>query len=209
MSNWIDMQLDVLASCPDEINRIERALQEPCDELIAWRAQRSGEDPKEIAGSIKEIVSLKPVRNLGYLDPSLNKARRFEGEWKDRFWGLVWSHLHFVSRDFPKAVFLAEYWDDCMSYGGKIVIHAGDEIRSSYDGDHHAQGIEWVLPNIFAPFRTEYELGLECGSLWNEWIDGMRRQLAVLTERYSSQGDLKPAQKAAGGDRYQGLGEKE
>jgi len=39
MSNWIDVHLDVLASCPKEINRIERALQEPCDELIAWRAQ--------------------------------------------------------------------------------------------------------------------------------------------------------------------------
>ena len=82
MSNWVDLHLDVLASCPAEISQIERALQNPCDELIAWRAQQCGEAPKEIAGNVKEIVSFKPVRNLGYVDPSVNKARRFENEWK-------------------------------------------------------------------------------------------------------------------------------
>jgi hypothetical protein len=40
---------------------------------------------------------------------------------------------------------LAQYGDDLWSYGGKIVIHTGDEIRSSYDGDHHAMGCEWAL----------------------------------------------------------------
>jgi hypothetical protein len=203
MSNWVDVHLDVLATSPDEISRIEHALQEPRQELIDWRAQQTGEAPKEIAGNIKEIVSLKPIRNLGYVDPSVNKARRFEGEWKDKFWGLVWSHILFVSRDFPTAFFLAEYWDDCMSYGGKVVIHGGHEIRSSYDGDHHAQGREWVLPNIFAPFEAEHELGLECGSLWDEWMEGMRRQLAGLAERYSSQGDMKPEQTIAVGDGMQ------
>jgi len=185
MSNWVDLNLDVLASSPEEINEIGRALQQPSDELILWRAQKTGEDPKEIADSIQEIVSFKPIRNLGSICPSVNKARRFENSWKDRFWGLVFSHVNFVSRRFPKAVVLAQYWDDCMSYGGKIVIHAGQEIRSSYDGDHHAQGREWVLPNIFAPFEAEYELGLECGSLWDEWMEGMRRQLDLLMERYS------------------------
>jgi hypothetical protein len=203
MSNWVDVHLDVLASCPEEINQIERALQNPCDELIAWRAQHTGENPQEIAANVQEIASFKPIRNLGYVDPSVNKARRFEGSWKDRFSGLVWSHLFFVSRDFPNAVFLAEYWDDCMSYGGKIIIHAGDEIRSTYDGDHHAQGREWVLPNIFAPFNAEYALGLECGSLWDEWMEGMRRQLAVLTQRYSGKGDMKPEQTVAVGDENQ------
>jgi hypothetical protein len=152
-------------------------------------------------------VSFKPVRNLGYVDPSINKARRFESSWKDKFWGLVWSHIEFVSRDFPSAIFLAQYWDDQMSYGGKVVIHAGDEIRSSYDGDHHAMGRGWALPSIFAPFQAEHDLGLECGSQWDEWMEGMRRQLAVLTERYSSQGDLKPEQTVAGGDGKQEQGE--
>jgi hypothetical protein len=203
MSNWVDMRLDVLASNPEEINQIERALQEPCGELIAWRAQQTGEDPKKIAASIKEIVSFKLVRNLGFTDLSVNKARRFENTQKDRFWGPVWSHVHFVSADFPKAVFMAEYWDEMMSYGGKVVIHAGDEIRSSYDGDHHAQGREWVLPNIFAPFLAEHDLGLECGCLWDEWMEGMRRQLALLTERYPGARDLKLEQAAASGEEEQ------
>jgi hypothetical protein len=186
MSNWIDLRLDVLASGPEEINKIERALQEPCDELIAWRAQLCSENPEDIAANIKEIVSFKPIRNLGYVHPSVNKARRFASEWKDRFWGLVWGHVHFVSRDFPRAIFLAQYWDDQMSYGGKRVFHAGDEIRSSRDNDHHAMGCEWVLPNIFAPFQTEHELGVECGTLWDEWIKDMRKELAELTEWYGS-----------------------
>jgi len=95
MSNWVDVHLDALASSPEEINQIERALQNPCDELIAWRAQLCGEGPKEIAANVKGIVQFKPVRNLGYVDPSINKARRFEGSWKDKFWGLVWSHCLF------------------------------------------------------------------------------------------------------------------
>ncbi|MGO9323395.1 MAG: hypothetical protein ACLP07_02450 [Terracidiphilus sp.] len=201
MSNWVDLHLDVLASCPAEISQIERALQNPCDELIAWRAQQCGEAPKEIAGNVKEIVSFKPVRNLGYVDPSVNKARRFENEWKDRFWGLVWSHVFFVSRDYPSAIFLAQHWDDQMSYGGKRVFHAGDEIRSSYDGDHRAQGREWVSPNIFAPFKAEHELGLECGSLWDEWVEGMRRQIAVLTERHPGASGLELKQAVQSGEK--------
>jgi hypothetical protein len=189
MGNWVDVQLDVLASSPEEINQIEHALQEPSDELIAWRAQLCGENPQEIAAKVKEIVSFKPIRNLGYIDPSINKARRFECEWKDRFWGLLWSHVHSVSRKFPCAVFLAQYWDDCTSYGGKYVIRAGNKIRSSYDGNQHAQGREWVLPNIFAPFVAEVELGLECGSLWDKWMDDMRLEVASLTERYRCKAD--------------------
>jgi len=87
--------------------------------------------------------------------------------------------------------------------------HAGREIRRSYDGDHHAQGREWVLPNIFAPFNAEYELGLECGSLRDEWMEGMRRQLAVLTESYSSKADPEPKQTVASGDGNQESGEAE
>lgn len=185
MGNWVDVCLDVLASYPDEIHRIERALQEPCSELITWRAQLTGADPQEIAANVKKIVSFKPTRNLGYVHPSVNKARRFENGIKDKFSGLLWSHVHFVSRDYPTAVFLAQYKDDQMSYGGKIVIRAGDEIRGSHDGDHRAQAHEWLLPNIFAPFQAEYELGLDCGSLWNEWLEGMRQQVALLAERYA------------------------
>jgi hypothetical protein len=184
MSNWIDMHLDVLASRPDEINAIENALKNPCAELIARRAHRSGMEPKDIAEDLKEIVTFIPIRNLGSVDPSVNKARRFESAWKMKFWGLAISHLKFVSRDFPGAVFLAHYYDDQASFGGKIVIRAGEEIRCSHDGDHRAQAQEWVLPNIFAPYETEYDLGLEFGSLWNEWLEGMGKELAALTGHY-------------------------
>ena len=206
MSDWVDIQLDVLASSPEEINKIERTLQEPCDELIAWCAQRSGKDPKEIAADIKGIVSFKPDRNLGYIHPTVNKARRFEGGWNDKFWGVGWSHVDYVSRDFPNAVFLAQYWW-AACYGGKFVIRAGDEIRSSFDGDYHAQAVEWVLPNIFAPFEAEYKRGLECGSLWDEWMEGMYRQLAVLTVKYGRQGKATLKQKIAVGVGDQELGE--
>ena len=35
MSNWIDLRLDVLAASPEEISKIEAALQDPCEELLA------------------------------------------------------------------------------------------------------------------------------------------------------------------------------
>jgi hypothetical protein len=30
--------------------------------------------------------------------------------------------------------------------------------------------MDWVLIDIFAPFKTEYELGVEFGSLWQQWL---------------------------------------
>jgi len=184
MSNWIDVHLDVLASSPAEIAEIESALKTASEELIAWRAQREGVEPRVIAENVKAIVAFKVVGNLGRVDPSVNKARRFEVSFNDSFSGLVWSHVDLVSRDFPNAVFLAEYWDMQMSYDGKIVIRAGDEIRSSHDGNQRAQAHEWVLPNIFAPYRAEYELGLEFGSLWDQWLEGMSKELAALKTYY-------------------------
>jgi hypothetical protein len=184
MSNWVDMQLDVLASSPEEINKIEAALQQPSEELLTWAAKRSGEDPKEITAEVKAIVTLTPTRNLGHLDPSVNKARRFENEWKDRFWGLVWSHVYFVSEAFPEAIFLGEYFDTAMSYAGKIVIRGGHEIRSVHDGNQQAQGWEWVSPNIFAPFESEYHSGAEFGSLWDAWLIEIEGAVTKLKERY-------------------------
>jgi hypothetical protein len=53
------------------------------------------------------------------------------------------------------------------NYDAKVVIYAGHEIRSTHDACHQAQFQKWVLPDIFAPYRNEYELGLEFGSLWD------------------------------------------
>ena len=184
MSNWIDVTLDVLALSPDEINKIEAALQQPCERLLKWVAQRDGEDPEEIAAPLKALVNFKPIRNLIYTEPSASKARRFENSFKDRCTGIIWSHVYFVSQDFPAAIFLAEYWNIQVSSTGRKIIRDGREIRSSHDGNQQAQGYEWVLPNIFAPFLTEYELGLEFGSLCDQWLSEMQSELASLKAYY-------------------------
>ena len=184
MSNWIDLRVDVLASCPDEINRIEAALQEPCEELLAWVAKKWGEDPKEIAADLKALVTFKPTRNLVYTQPSVNQARQFEISFNERYTGIIWSHVYFVSQDYPSAIFLAEHWNLQAGSAGRGVIRAEKEIRSSRDGKQRAQGYEWVLPDIFAPFRNEYELGLEFGSLWDQWLSEMQCELADLKAFY-------------------------
>src|ERR1035437_10810007 len=97
MSNWIDVTLDVLASSREEFNKIEAALQQPCEELLVWEAKKGGEDPKEIAADVKAIVSFDPKRKLGCADPAVNGTRRFEKSFNERFTGLVWSHVYFIS----------------------------------------------------------------------------------------------------------------
>ena len=122
---------------------------------------------------------------------SVNKARRFQNSFKDRSWGVVWSHIDFISRDFPNAVFLGEHWNLQTSSASRRVIRAGKEIRSSYDGSQRAQGYEWILPDIFAPYRAEYELGLEFGSLWDQWLSEMQAELAAL--KAESDGAMPPS----------------
>ena len=39
MSNWIDYDIDVLASSPTEMNRIAERLKKPSQELADWIAQ--------------------------------------------------------------------------------------------------------------------------------------------------------------------------
>ena len=184
MSNLIDARLDVLASSPVEINQIETALQQPCEELLAWVAKKWGKDPKEIAADVKALVTFNPARNLVYTEPSVNKARRFEISYNERYTGTVWSHVYFVSEAFPAAIFLAEHWNIQVSSAGRRVIRAGKEVRSSRDGNQQAQGYEWVFPNIFAPYLVEYELGLEFGSLWDKWLGEMQAELADMKAIY-------------------------
>jgi hypothetical protein len=45
--------------------------------------------------------------------------------------------------------------------------------QSLMDGDQKAQAIDWMLLDIFAPFRAEYEIGRPFGSLWNQWVDDL------------------------------------
>jgi hypothetical protein len=170
MSNWIDYDVDVLTSNPAEINQIAVRLNQPSLELINWVAQKFSQPVRDVAEGLKELLEFKTVRNLGYLDNAVNKARRFSISFKDKYSGVVKSHLSEVSEAFPTAIFLVTYYDMQASYAGKWVERAGELVRQIHDGDQQAQAIDWALLDIFAPFRAEYELGLEFGSLWQKWL---------------------------------------
>jgi hypothetical protein len=180
MANWVDYQLDVLASCPDEINRIETRLAHPSEELIAWVAEEWHASPKFVT----ELVTFKSKHNLFQLHESVNKARQFRNSWK-RYRGIVNSHLFEVSAEFGTAVFLLEEWDMQTSYSGRMVIHAGKVVQDVFDGKQRSQALDWVLPDIFAPFRAEWNEGLEFGSLWRDWVE--ETAVAVEELRKSTQ----------------------
>lgn len=73
-----------------------------------------------------------------------------------------------------------------MSYSGRMVIRGGQEIRHILDGHQQAQGYDWALLDIFAPYRAEYVNGAEVGSLWESWLIAMERALAELKECYGA-----------------------
>ena len=174
MSNWIDYNLDVLAGSPAEINQIAERLNQPSLELANWIAQRDGQPLSEVAEGLKELLEFKTVKNLGYVHQDINKARRFSLEFKDKFYGIVDSHLTEVSRAFPAAIFLLEHFDAQASYSGKRVMRAGEIVREVFDGDQQVQGLDWALLDIFAPFRAEYYgEEHEFGSLWQPWLEAV------------------------------------
>lgn len=183
MSNWIDFYLDVLATSPDELQQVQAALQEPSTKLLAWEAGRWGQRVEDIAADVKNLVSFTPAQNTASGDPT--KTRRFINTFKETFSGLVKSHIHFVSEQFPNAIFLLEYWNLQVSSAGKIVIKVGDEIVCLHDGNQQAQGYAWALPDIFAPYRAEHDNGQEFGSLQSRWLEDMGSALEGLRKQAS------------------------
>ena len=174
MSNWIDYNLDVLARTPAEINKIAERLNQPSLQLASWIAQRTGESVDEVAENLKGLLEFKTVKNLGYINDEVNKARRFTLAFKDKHYGIVDNHLFEVSDAFPTATFLLEYYDMQASYSGKRVMRAGEVVREVHDGNQKTQGLDWALLDIFAPFRAEfYGDGYEFGSLWTPWLDAV------------------------------------
>jgi len=187
MSNWIDYRVDVLANSPTEINQIAERLNQPSLELARWIAQRGGQPVNEIVEFLKKLLEFKTERNLGHLHPDFNKARQFSVEFSDKHYGIVDSHLIQVSEAFPTAIFMIEYFDTGASYAGKRVMRAGEVVREVFDGDQQAQGYEWALLDIFAPFRTEYYgEGHEFGSLWESWVDSILSQATSLKNEIDS-----------------------
>ena len=174
MSNWIDWKLDVLASNPDEINHISERLNQPSPELVNWVAQRFDQPVSEVAQGLTKLLEFKLVKNLGYVDNTLNKARRFRTEFADKRDGIVRSHLFEISEAFPAAIFLLEYCDAQASYTGKQVIRAGEVVQEVFDGDQQLQSLDWALLDIFAPFKAEYYgERAEFGSLWQPWMEAV------------------------------------
>ena len=169
MANAISYRLSVLATSPAEINSIATRLKKPSTELVDWAAKRFDKERSAVAEGITRLVAFEPSANLFYVHESVNKARRFHNSFK-RYSGIVDSHIFEVSTEFPNTLFLLEYFDEMSSYTGKTVIIAGKETQHVHDGRQHAQGLDWALPDIFAPFKAEYELGLPFGSLWDEWL---------------------------------------
>ena len=179
MSNWIDYRLDVLASSPEEINRIAPRLKRPSSKLVDWVAERFHQPPSEAATGLAKLVSFEPVENLFYVHESVTKARRFHNTFTQCS-GIVKSHLFEVSEEFPMAVFLLERSDIQVDYSGKMVIRAGEIIQEVFDGNHRARELDWVLLDIFAPFRAEWEGGLEFRSLWREWVEDVATAVETL-----------------------------
>src|SRR5713226_1686874 len=101
MSNWIDYRLDVLASSPEEINRIAVRLKQPSSKLVDWVAERFHQQPSEAATGLAKLVRFEPVENLFCVRESVNKARRFHNSFT-RWTGIVKSHLFEVSEEFPQ-----------------------------------------------------------------------------------------------------------
>ena len=185
MSNWIDYHLDVLASSPAEINQIAERLNRPSLELANWVAQTFGQPVGEVVENLKDLLAFKTVRNLGYIDNTVNKARTFSISFRKSI-GIVRSHLSEVSEAFPTAIFLLTDYDMQASYAAKSVMRGGEEVQQIHDRNQQAQAMDWALLDIFAPFRAEHELGLEFGSLWQEWlvdvaavVQGLKGEAAV------------------------------
>jgi hypothetical protein len=186
MSNWIEYDIDVLASSPSELNHISERLKKPSQELADWVAQKLGKEVTEVAENLKQLLEFEEVENLGYIDNAVNKARRFSIEFKDRHYGIVQSHLFEVSEAFPTAIFLLDYRNMECSSSGKRVIHEGKVIQETFDNEQQAEGVDWTLLDIFAPFRAEYYgERAKFGELWQPWLESMMVALTQLKDKQS------------------------
>jgi hypothetical protein len=185
MSNWIHYELDVLAGCPTEINQIAERLKQPSSGLVDFVRERDGGRANEIAEGLRRLFQFEATINLGYVNPSFNRARRFTIAFKSRSYGLIDSHLFGISQEYPSAVFLLTYRDSMGGYGGKKVIRGGDLVRHVHDGDQKMQSLDWVLIDIFPPFLAEYYNDLPFGSLWQEWVAKLASAIGELKDESS------------------------
>ena len=171
MSNTVHYELDVLARNPTEINRIAATLNHISAQLIHSVAERFGQTVSEIAEALNDLVWFEVVCNLGDVDASLNKARRFRTASKDRHRSIIEAHVLDVSKAFPMTVFLLTFRDTQYRDSEKWVVRAGKIAQGTQDYCQRGQGVNWALLDIFVPFLAEYDEELGFGSLWNDWLE--------------------------------------
>lgn len=179
MSNCVNCRLDVLAVNEEELDSVEAALRQPSPEFLAWASEHTRDDQPDLAARLEGLVAFTAIRGNGSVG-TYGYGRRFTNCFRGQVGYLVDQHLFGVSEQFPTAILLLQYFDDMESYSGKVVIHAGIEVQHVHDRDQQAQGRPWVLPDIFAPYWSEYELELEFGSLWKQWLTEMVAAVAKL-----------------------------
>lgn len=163
-----------MATTPEEINSIAARLAKPSAELLARAAARSNTTPDAIAAVVTKLVAF-----TAYTYESVNKERRFDNDSQDKFQLSVLDHIFEVSTEFPEALFLWEYRDIQYSYSRKRVIYAGHLLQAAHDDNHNhkAQGIDWVLLDIFAPYRAEYENNKNHN--WLDYFDRLEKSIGT------------------------------
>jgi hypothetical protein len=169
MSDTVHYELDVLASAPTEINLIARSLKHVSAKLIQSVTESSGKTVSEIAEALHDIVWFEVVCNLGFLDPSVNKARRFRTHSINRHRGIIESHVLEVPEAFPAAVFWLTFRDLKNNYAQKWAVRAG---------------------KIDQEIQDYCQRGILGGSLWNNWLDDVMTAASDLKGTFKT--PLKP-----------------
>jgi hypothetical protein len=131
------------------------------------------------------LFDFEATKNLGYVDPVVNQARRFHLSFRSKSYGIVDSHLFEISAEFPSSIFLLTYRDMMASYSGRRVMRGGEVVQEVHDGDQKVQSLDWILIDIFPPFLAEYYDGLEFGSLWQEWLGKLAAAVEELKDQAS------------------------
>jgi hypothetical protein len=175
MSNKPDYVLGVLATSSEEIDRIAGRLKQSSSELGSKVAWKCNSNPEAIDQPLAELVRFEP-NPMEQQESSIN-ARSFTNSFISRCICIVRTHIFEVSEEFPNAVFLLDFSDIGNGRSGKMVVRAGKVVRYAFDWN------QWVIPDIFAPFKEEWTRGMEFESLWAQWVE----DLASAAERLKTE----------------------
>ena len=163
MANWIDYILDVLAGNPAEIDQISERLNKPSRELATWVASEVKNTWMRSKTSFSNYSRSRPTKTSAFC---IARSTKLGGSaWHSRSIMASSTVIWLKSpKPFPGHIPTIEYYDMQWSYPGKRVMSAGQIVREIHDGNQQAQAMGWVLVDIFAPFKAEYELGVSLGS---------------------------------------------